>query len=64
MSVQSQPIGYLGQFMMDFNIFIDGGNVCEFCGATTKPWTSIRDQENMSNINEVLNFGKFKLYIL
>lgn len=52
-SVQSQSVGDLGQFMMDFNVFIDGGNVCEFCGATTKPWPSIRDQENMANINEV-----------
>lgn len=46
LSVESEPIENLGQFMKDFNVYIQGGNVCEFCGQMTKPWPSISDQEN------------------
>lgn len=44
-SVESEPIENLGQFMKDFNVHLKGGEYCEFCGETTKPWPSIHQQE-------------------
>lgn len=44
-SIESEPIENLGQFMKDFNVHLKGGEYCEFCGETTKPWPSIQQQE-------------------
>jgi hypothetical protein len=45
MSMESEPIENLGQFMQDFNIFIEGGKQCEFCKNITKAWPTINVQE-------------------
>ena len=45
LSMSSEPIDNLNQFMRDFNIYIQGGNMCEFCGNVTKPWPTINLQE-------------------
>jgi len=34
--------------MQDFNIYINGGNNCEFCGNKTLPWPSISNQASTS----------------
>lgn len=44
-SLASEPIDNLGQFMKDFNVIVDGGQQCEFCGNVTKPWPTINLQE-------------------
>lgn len=59
LSIDSETMRDLAGFMTDFNVHINGGTECEFCGKQTKPWPSIRDQENISNINEVVNFDFF-----
>lgn len=46
LSLESEPIEDLGQFMKDFNVYISGGQTCEFCGHITKPWPTIANQEN------------------
>jgi hypothetical protein len=45
LSLDSEPIENLGQFMNDFNIYINGGQPCEFCTQVTKPWPTINAQE-------------------
>jgi hypothetical protein len=45
MSMESEPIQNLGQFMQDFNIYVEGGMPCEFCSTLTKPWPTINIQE-------------------
>lgn len=58
-SVESEPIQDLGQFMRDFNIYIQGGNPCEFCNLTTKPWPNISSQE-IVNPTEVTRLSNLK----
>lgn len=53
MSIDSETMKDMNGFMTDFNVYINGEHECEFCGAQTKPWPTIKDQENCSNINEV-----------
>jgi len=48
LSLESDPIEDLGQFMKDFNVYITGGQSCEFCGSTTKKWPSIQEQEKVN----------------
>ncbi|CAF0985488.1 unnamed protein product [Brachionus calyciflorus] len=45
LSIESEPIGHVGQFMQDFNVQLKGGQKCEFCGEITKPWPDINKQE-------------------
>lgn len=59
LSIDSETMRDLAGFMTDFNVHINGGTECEFCGKQTKPWPSIRDQENISNINEVVEIVLF-----
>jgi hypothetical protein len=47
-STSIEKVSDLGQFMKDFNVYIDGGNVCEFCGQPTKPWPTRQQQEDLS----------------
>ncbi|RNA43652.1 glutamate-rich 6-like [Brachionus plicatilis] len=44
-SVDSDPVENLGQFMKDFNVHLKGGEYCEFCGEITQPWPTIQQQE-------------------
>jgi hypothetical protein len=34
------------RFMKDFNVYINGGEQCEFCGNIIKSWPTIEKQEN------------------
>lgn len=52
-SLQSEPVEDIGQLMKDFNVYIDGGHVCEFCGETTKPWPSLKSHEEILDVKEV-----------
>ena len=54
LTMDSEPIDNLGQFMKDFNIYIEGGQPCEFCGNATKPWPTINLQE-AKNPEAVIN---------
>lgn len=47
-SLESERIDDLGHFMQDFNVYINGGNNCEFCGNKTLPWPSISNQASTS----------------
>jgi hypothetical protein len=51
----SENIEDVGSFMKDFNVYINGGSKCEFCGQLTKPWPSIQNQEAFDLI-EVIDF--------
>jgi hypothetical protein len=50
--LSNEKVNDLGQFMKDFNVYIEGGNACEFCGQLTKPWPTRQQQEELSP-NEV-----------
>jgi hypothetical protein len=46
------------QFFKEFNVYLKGGNVCEFCSQTTLPWPSIQEQEtgDPTNVNKNKRF--------
>lgn len=56
LSIESDPIENLGQFMKDFNVHIKGGEYCEFCGEITKPWPSVQQQEKTNPELVKINF--------
>ncbi len=42
---QKENIINVDSFMKDFNIYINGGKKCEFCGSVIKSWPTIEKQE-------------------
>ena len=40
-----EPPEDVTQFFKDYNVYLNGGNICEFCDKNTLPWPSIQEQE-------------------
>ena len=54
--VDSKPeIDDVASYMQTYNVSIEGGRTCEFCSKITKPWPTIKTQEEIE-IYQVLNF--------
>lgn len=45
LSIDSDAIDDFSDFMKELNVYINGGNSCEFCGKGTKKWPTIQAQE-------------------
>ena len=62
LSLDSERIDDLGMFLKDFNIYINGGQACEFCGRKTKPWPSI-DYQDMKSPEELYCCNDYQEFV-
>ena len=62
LSLDSEPIDDLGMFLKDFNVYINGGHTCEFCGMKTKEWPSIENQD-MKKLEELYCCNDYQEFV-